>query len=1451
MPTRTASLSRFLLTIVLTSLVLALLPPILMARQNSTSVPESGDLPAPLVWRGQPLEISDVPTATPTSTSVHFAGSATARTPFTMTQELSPKLHPTLLKQWLSGSREEIPVIIQLRAKADLNRRSIVSASSVAERRAALVSELQATAAQSQADLLAVLGEAQRADRASGIRSLWINNSIAARIEQTMLPQIAARDDVAFVQPDRYRQWINIDFDPANTLQPPTTNEWHIQRIRADQVWSTLNVTGTGVVVGNMDTGVDWQHPALSGSYRGVNPKGLPNHLFSWFDATTERTIYPYDGYGHGTHTMGTLVGADGIGVAPGAKWIAARIFDSQGFAFDSWIHAGFQWMLAPGGDPDRAPDVLSNSWSNDDGYNTEFQPDVRLLNTAGIDTFFSNGNAGPESGSVGSPASYPESFGVGAVDDTDWVASFSSRGPSAWDDLKPQVVAPGVAILSSVPGGRYLKANGTSMAAPQVAGTVALMRSAVPGLTITQTRYVLTSTALRSSEGIYPNMDYGWGRVDAFNAVVSVLSAGSISGTVRRSDTQVPIPYAHVHAESQLGTWSDVNADNAGRYLVFGAASPYTLTVSAFSYAPLTLTAVPIVTGTITPRDVNLSPLPSGWVTGQVTDITGTHLLTAGLGIQNVAVTVTARGVYSWALPIGTHVLRAQASGHRIVTAEVTIVAGQTATRNFALPDAPSILLIDSGRWYNGSYINYYRQALNDLSYLYDEWPIRDLRIDLPTTRTLRAYDVVIWSAPLDSPGVTGSSYILSDFLSIGGRLLLSGQDVGYYDGWDLYYTDQILAAFMADNAPTRHLTGTHSFAGVTLAISGTGGADNQSYPDVIRSRAPSLTESAFDYALDQSGGQSAGLCQPYRAVYFPFGFEAINDRSMRADVLSRTFGIFDRALVRNVFAFEQTPDQFIAPPGTIITGVVTLASFDEVAPLTFTLSAQSAWDATLMPLQVSLKPCESRPITITARIPSDATRDISQFITITAHPIVSPSLIISTVLVVKAPASVLVVEDDRWYEMGGAYRSALAANGVSYDVWRVPTGWAGPEPATPPVDRMRWYPQVIWFTGYDWYQTLTPSNTQTLQAYLQRGGRLLLSSQEFLSTDGMEDFKRQTLGVMTVAADITTALVSGVQSSRFDGLAQQPLNYPYPNYDDALAPQPDARVEIVGDHGWPVALSHDMGISKTLFMAFGFEGLPAASQPEAMNRVIGYLSRLGRSSVNSDRVMAQAGEVITATIAIVNDGAASIDRAALTLTLPSAVTYLGGDALTWSGALSIGQIVTRHVSLKLADAISAGTIITLPVEFLDDDQAIRFTRAARINVAGPQLVLNYAPSAATALTGHVLTWTLTARNIGALTAPVTVAVNAPFGQTWIDGSLKWNTGLLINHGDRLGWIGMLGLNEVLTVTYRMTTPWALTPVVLYGSASAATDQEVWQAGSYLQVEPYRAYLPLVRKSS
>jgi hypothetical protein len=882
----------------------------------------------------------------------------------------------------------------------------------------------------------------------------------------------------------------------------------------------------------------------------------------------------------------------------------------------------------------------------------------------------------------------------------------------------------------------------------------------------------------------------------------------------------------------------------------LYGAASLYTLTVSAFGHAPQTVVAVPIVTGANTLRDFSLTPLPQGWITGRVTDLTGTRSITAALSVLNTPVTITAPGIYSLAVPSGAYVLRAHANGYRIVTAAVTVAAGQLVTQDFALPDAPTVLLIDSGRWYNRSAISYYRQALDDLSYTYTELPIRDVLADRPATTTLRAYDLVIWSAPFDSPGLIGSGTVLSDYLGAGGHVLLSGQDVGFFDDlwfYEPYYHRLLMAQQIADAAASREVIGQQSFAGLNLYISGAGGADNQFYPDVVRSLAPALTAPAFDYASAEHGGHSVGLCRPYRAVYLPFGFEAVNDRLTRAEVLSRTFDLFARPVQREVFAFDPAPDQLIAPPGSLVTTTLMLNSFDEVAPLTLTLSTQSAWEASVTPAQLVLNSCEARPVTVTVRIPAETARHATQAITLTAQSVTTPSLSTSSVLIAKAPASVLLVQDDRWYPVDGPYRSALSANGVSYDLWRVPTGWAGFEPAAPGADRLKWYAQVMWFTGYDWYQTLTPSNTQALQTYLQQGGRVLLSSQHLLDETGLAVFKHQTLGVLSASLDLTPALVSGVHGGLFAEVRPQLLSFPYPNYVDALVPQPDAQIALVGDHGWPVALAHDMGFSKTLFMAFGFEGLPAAVQPEVMNGAIGFLSWLGRSSVNTDRAWAQAGELLTATITVINDGATAIGRAAFTLTLPGDVAYVGGDALTWSGALSMGHIITRQLQLQLADTISTGAI-TLPVEFRDDDQAVRFTRAAYLNAGGPQLELSYAPELPTALPQRVMTWTLTARNLGVAALPLTVTLGVPFEQQLITESLQANAGSVITT-DRLRWLGMLGAGEGLTVTFQVTPVRTLSPLKLYGSASAATDLIVWQAGSYWWVTPFRSYLPLVRK--
>lgn len=1359
------------------------------------------------------------------------------------------KLHPDLIRLLRSASTtDRLRVQIVMREQIDLG---------VKRTRAALVADLQAQAARSQAGVLARLDRAVRANRAADVRPLWINNSIAAQIDRDLLGEIAARDDVALIKPDAYRQWI----DPAwrstaiaNRLSPtssprlPTSVEWGIAKIRADMVWSALNVTGTGVVVANMDTGVDGQHPDLQESYRGYNPKGLPVHWGNWYDATGLPSQYPYDAHGHGTHTLGTIVGGNGLGVAPGAKWIGVRIFDSSGGGLDSWIHAGFQWVLAPGGDPARAPDVMNNSWGTPIGAYGEYQSDVQVLNAAGIIAIFAAGNTGPGAGTIYAPGSYPEAFSVGATDDEDVIAGFSSRGPSPFGPIKPEMVAPGVNVKSTFPGGGYAIGDGTSMATPHVAGVVALMKSAAPGLTIAEARYALTSTAQQSISATYPGNSYGWGRLDAYGAVLAVAHTGSVTGAVIRGDTDAPLGGARILAESVDGRRAETVSAADGTYHLFAGAGVYQLTFSAFGFAPEVRVNIVVMSDTVTHRDAALTPLPIGTLSGKLTDLTGTHALTGVIAIPGAPVSVTVSGSYQLELPQGAHVVQARVDGYRIVTTSVIIEAGQTTVHDFALPDAPSILLVDSGRYYLRSQIGYYRQALDDLGFPYDYWPIRDTLTEVPTTATLRAYEVVIWSSPLDSPGSIGAARALDDYLANGGKLLLSGQDIAYFDGyWDeLYLTRRLLADYVADDAPTRTLTGTRQFEGQSVIIDGPGGADNQLLPDVITSVQPEFTDTAFEYAPGQSGGQTTGLCRSYRGVYLSFGFEAVTERAARTALMERALAVLQRPPQTQAYRFSPLPQMLIGKPGHVLTTSLTLHNLDEVTPATlFQLSVETPWPLAIGPDQFQMTSCSSQIINLSINVPAGVPPDTRGAITITATPIDPPGPSVSATLHVKAPASVLLIEDDVWYRTleEPQYLAALHANGLSVDTYLVPGSWAGPEPPVPSLDQLRAYPLVIWLTGYDSYLPLSLNNELMLEQYVADGGYLLLSGQDYLTVQGPSAFARQVLGVLAAAYDLTATVASGPADSRFDGFNQLPVSLPYRNYSDALAPAPEADVLLVGQHAWPIAVGRDYGAGRAAFTTVGIEGLPPDRQAAAMRQFTGYLSRLGRSGGVFNTAVASPGERVTLLLTVANDSATDIDRAVFTVTAPAGLTPVSPGALTWQDSLPAGRRVTSTVDFT----VTTSGLITVPIEWADEDRGWRFATHARLAVDRPALAFSIEPSRPIAHSREVITWQVTLRNLGLVEIAPKFSAQLPFELSAISGTLQASSGEATFLTQTIEWAGTVPAGKSISVTYQMTLPKTLTDQMLYSSAAAMLDDELWHAGGRLLNTPWRAYLPIM----
>ena len=1398
----------------------------------------------------------------------------------------SGPIEPDLLRALLTAKPDErFRIIVHLREQAD-PQAAVAGTLNATEARYRVVETLQATAARSQVSLQAYLAGAYTTGAVHSYTPFWVINGIAVHADRDTVFALAARPEVAAVRLDHYRQWVanqptsQPTNQPTNQLtnqltnQPPT--EWGVARIRADDVWHTLHVSGTGTVVAGMDTGGDWLHPALQANYRGYNPHGPANHTYSWHDATGGGALYPVDGHGHGSHTLGTIVGQDGIGVAPGARWIAVKVLSNQGYGYDSWIHEGFQWLLAPGGDPAQAPDVVNCSWGNSNGYLSTFQSDLQALRAAGTFAVFSNGNDGPGGSTVGSPASLPEAFAVGASDADDDVAYFSSRGPSPWGEIRPHVVAPGVGVRSALPGGAYGEMNGTSMAAPHVAGIVALMRSVSATLSISRTAYIITSTAVPITVPV-PNNDSGWGRVDGFAAVAAVVHPGFVTGAVTRAGDDAPIAGATVAAvpHGGGGGGGTTTTGDDGAYLLALAPTVYDVTGSAFGYDPATTWGVVVTTDTTTMVNLSLTTLPTGTLRGAVTDAATGNPVTAIVTVLDTPIETTA-SQYAFALPSGDYTVRARSLGYRIVTRTVHVDAGSLTVADFALPPAPSTLLVDSGRWHYESEIEYFRQALDELAYAYDELAVRYLPGDVPTAAGLAPYDVVIWSAPKDAPGLIGAQGAIVGYLDGGGLLLLTGQDVGFWDGggvlgyWSAYYNDYLKADYVSDDAATRVLEGLGGdvFAGLTLTITGAGGADNQDYPDEIAVADPDAAAPVLVYQEGECGGVRAGTCLDYRVIYLSFGFEGINDADTRREVMSRALDWLTSPPPDVGLELTPASQMRIGLPGTVVTHALRVRHVGQRGVTdTVSLSLDGAsWDTQLSAPTLALAPCTSGAVVLSVTIPTIATWDTHDVVTLTARSSLSPALVLSATLTTKAPAPVLLVDDDRWYDQEAKYEAALVAGDFPYDYWRTEWAYGEPSAGSPPLDVLQRYPVVVWFTGYDWYAPLTDEEEVMLADYLDGSGRLFLSAQDYLYYHSGSDFSRDYLGVLTYTEDVTPTLARGVPENLIgDRLGPYPLSYPFINWSDSLVPTPGTAVSLRDQGRQPIALARQEGDYKTVFFSFPFETLPEAGRAEMMERIAGWLSWLGGSTFAADRGAVAPNDTLTYTLVMQNDGFAPV-TASLSNTLPADLHLIPGSVtgsgsydpvtrrLSWSGLLGPGAAVTFTYRVTVATGLPAGTDIANTARLGLEDHAIRFHRTAVVRVDAPDL----SPSAfsctpSPARPGAVVTCTLVLRNTGVADASTaTISNTLPPGMELVPSSASsGGVGVVLETDNGVAWEGLTGVGGAVTITYRASAP----PEVRHGwvynqvFVEDGTGGE-WERGDWLEIEPLRRYFPLIFKN-
>lgn len=526
--------------------------------------------------------------------------------------------------------------------------------------------------------------------------SFWIVNTIAVKGDIDLVGDLALRTDVASILPQQ-------DIPMVETL--PGTNEstvdnveWGIDAINANDVWSEFGITGEDIVIAGIDTGVQFDHPALVEQYRGNNGDGTFTHDYNFYDVAEKcGATIACDTHGHGTHTMGTMVGSDGgnnqIGVAPGATWIATNGCCDSDFTL---LSSG-EWIIAPtdsngqNPDPSKAADIVNNSWGTTiPTYDPFYEEIVAAWIAAGIFPAFSNGNSGPGCDTTGSPGLYDNSYSSGAFDINGNIASFSGRGPGLDGNVKPNIAAPGVNTRSAMPGSGYGSMSGTSMASPHTAGVVGLMWSASPALRgdVAATMEILNGTAIDTEDlqcgGTAENNNvFGEGKLDAFAAVSAspMDGVGSLAGSVTSDGSAV----GGVAINADSADFSRSTTSNAAGEYSFGSLLPgeYTVTAAKFGYLPSTVT-ITVVEDEVATADFDLELAPAGNVTGVVSDGSGqgyplyAKVTADGTGVSTFTDPVS--GAYALNLPEGDYSLTIESVYPGYVIGQADVSTGTAA---------------------------------------------------------------------------------------------------------------------------------------------------------------------------------------------------------------------------------------------------------------------------------------------------------------------------------------------------------------------------------------------------------------------------------------------------------------------------------------------------------------------------------------------------------------------------------------------------------------------------------------------------------------------------------------------------------------------------------------------------------------------------------------------------
>lgn len=795
-----------------------------------------------------------------------------------------------------SGGRRPVRVLVRLHAP-ELPAVTGLLPATRAEARSRLA-RLKHVSETARKRLFAEMPRVQNTPQGRDANDLWLTNSVAVSADASTVQELAGRADVKSVQvldripcPKQMEAGLSPGDDADFT--------WGLRRMHVPEIRALWGLTGKGVRVGHLDTGVAAEHPDLRGK------------VLLWKDFTAAKSPRPYDPEGHGTHTAATIVGGNAsgrhIGMAPDARLISARIFSADG-ADPEEILAAMQWVVDPDGNPatDDGAHLVSNSWGSDDIENRVFWEAVQRWVELGVFPCFAAGNNGPAT--VGVPGGYPHAFAVGAATPGSTPWDGSSRGPTRWDGqefVKPDIVAPGTEVLSAhSKGNLYQSLQGTSMACPHVSGLIALMLEAKRDLKVDEIRTILETTA---EDLLEPGKDNrtGYGMVDPLRVIGRLVPSTEISGTVTGAagqpvaNAEVSVPRARMvvradaqgrwHAVLPPGSWSVVTSSPG---LAWGRAEVVLRVGQPFTH------------------DVRLLPATRGALSGHVASAAEPRPLKARVllsGTDRAPVeTDPGTGAFTVELPEGRHPVLVVAPGFapRLYPG-VEVRAGATAALEVKLPPRPDVLLVDDDE--SDLLERYYTEALDRSGKTYSVWDTR--RLGDPPRDFLLAYPLVIWQTGFDyQTAVTpAEAELVRAYLESGGHLYLAGQVAASTLRDTDFFAKTLHARFDGmikreggrTVPPIEGRKGDPIFDGVTFRLNAPGSQENQEFPTMIGPASAQASSIATYVAIRDPATPGAAPVAgsaairvdtgSYKLVYTGFGLDGISQAPMRAHLLGR----------------------------------------------------------------------------------------------------------------------------------------------------------------------------------------------------------------------------------------------------------------------------------------------------------------------------------------------------------------------------------------------------------------------------------------------------------------------------------------------------------------------------------------------------------------------------------